>query len=50
MKGGPTTVFVEFIKSLSQKLQNYSSLKTLDDLKEMLRKNKVNGEDITSIK
>ncbi|GES86474.1 hypothetical protein GLOIN_2v1511347 [Rhizophagus clarus] len=36
--------------SLSQKLRNYSSLKTLDDLKEMLRRNKVNGEDITSIK
>ena len=50
MKGGPTTVLVEFIESLSQKLRNYSSLKTLDDLKEMLRKNKVNGEDITSIK
>ncbi|RGB22813.1 hypothetical protein C1646_775490, partial [Rhizophagus diaphanus] len=33
-----------------QKLRNYFSLKTLDDLKEMLRKNKVNGEDITNIK
>jgi len=50
MKGGPATVLVEFIESLSQKLRNYSSLKTLDDLKEMLRRNKVNGEDITSIK
>ncbi|GBC16263.2 hypothetical protein GLOIN_2v1778295 [Rhizophagus irregularis DAOM 181602=DAOM 197198] len=40
----------EFIESLSQKLRNYSSLKTLDDLKKMLRRNKVNGEDITSIK
>ena len=47
---GPGTVFVEFIKGLSQKLRNYSSLKTLDDLKEMLRRNKVNGEDITNIK
>ena len=50
MKGGPATVLVEFIESLSQKLQNYSSFKTLDDLKEMLRRNKVNGEDITNIK
>ena len=50
IKGGPATVLVEFIESLSQKLRNYSSLKTLDDLKEMLRKNKVNGEDITNIK
>jgi hypothetical protein len=50
MKGGPATVLVEFIESLSQKLRNYSSLKTLDDLKEMLRRNKVNGEDITNIK
>jgi hypothetical protein len=50
MKGGPATVLVEFIESLGQKLRNYSSLKTLDDLKEMLRRNKVNGEDITNIK
>ncbi|CAB4382528.1 unnamed protein product [Rhizophagus irregularis] len=47
---GPTTRLTEFIESLSQKLRNYSSLKTLDDLKEMLHRNKVNGEDITSIK
>ena len=50
IKGGLAIVFIEFIESLSQKLQNYSSLKTLDNLKEMLRKNKVNGKDITSIK
>ncbi|CAG8726807.1 41796_t:CDS:2, partial [Gigaspora margarita] len=50
MKEGPTTVLIEFIESLSQKLRSYFSLKTLDDLKEMLRKNKVNREDITSIK
>ena len=50
MKGGPATVLVEFIESLSQKLRNYSSLKTLDDLKEMLHRNNVNGEDITNIK
>ena len=47
---GPATRLTKFIKGLSQKLRNYSSLKTLDDLKEMLRRNKVNGEDITSIK
>jgi hypothetical protein len=47
---GPTTRLTEFIEGLSQKLRNYSSLKTLDNLKEMLRKNKVNGEDITNIK
>ncbi len=50
MKGGPATRLVDFIEGLSQKLQNYSSLKTLDDLKKMLHKNKVNGEDITNIK
>ena len=47
---GPATTLAKFIEGLSQKLQNYSSLKTLDDLKEMLRRNKVNGEDITNIK
>ena len=50
MKGGPATRLVDFIEGLSQKLQNYSLLKTLDDLKKMLHKNKVNGEDITNIK
>ena len=47
MKAGPAKRLAEFIESLSQKLRNYSSL---DDLKEILRINKVNGEDITSIK
>ena len=47
---GLATRLTKFIEGLSQKLRNYSSLKTLDDLKEMLRRNKVNGEDITSIK
>ncbi|GBB90458.1 hypothetical protein RclHR1_17410001 [Rhizophagus clarus] len=47
---GLVTRLTKFIEGLSQKLQNYSSLKTLDDLKEMLRRNKVNGEDITNIK
>ena len=50
MKGRPATVLVKFIESLNQKLRNYSFLKTLDDLKEMLRKNKVNRENITNIK
>ncbi len=47
---GSVTRLTKFIESLSQKLRNYFSLKTLDDLKEMLCRNKVNGEDITSIK
>jgi hypothetical protein len=50
MKGGPATRLVNFIKGLNQKLQNYFLLKTLDDLKEMLHKNKVNRKDITNIK
>ncbi len=50
MKEGSATRLVDFIEGLNQKLQNYSSLKTLDDLKKMLHKNKVNGEDITNIK
>ena len=50
MKAGLAKRLAEFIESLGQKLRNYSSLKTLDDLKEMLRRNKVNGKDITSIK
>ena len=50
MKGGSATRLVDFIEGLSQKLQNYSSLKTLDDLKKMLHKNKVNGKNITNIK
>src|SRR6266498_1143660 len=50
MKGGPAIRFVDFIEGLSQKLQNYFSLKTLDDLIKILYKNKVNREDITDIK
>ncbi len=50
MKGGPAIRLVNFIEGLSQKLQNYFSFKTLNDLKEMLCKNKVNGEDIINIK
>ena len=47
---GPAKILAKFIEDLGQKLRSYSSYKTLDDLKEMLRKNKVNGEDITNIK
>ena len=47
---GPATTLAKFIEGLGQKIRNYSSLKPLDDLKEMLRRNKVNGEDITNIK
>jgi len=47
---GPAKILAKFIEDLRQKLRSYSSYKTLDDLKEMLRKNKVNGEDITKIK
>ncbi|RGB22949.1 hypothetical protein C1646_775240 [Rhizophagus diaphanus] len=50
LKAGTATTLAKFIEGLSQKLRNYSLLKTLDDLKEMLRRNKVNGEDITNIK
>ncbi|PKY19692.1 hypothetical protein RhiirB3_495423 [Rhizophagus irregularis] len=50
LKACPATTLAKFIEGLSQKLQNYSSLKTLDDLKEMLHRNKVNGKDITNIK
>jgi len=45
---GPAKRLADFIDELhEQKLRTYSSYKTLDDLKDMLRKNKVNGEDIT---
>ena len=46
---GPVTPLAKFIEGLGQKIRNYSSLKSLDDLKEMLRRNKVNGEDILNI-
>ena len=50
MKAGPAKRLAEFIESLGQKLRNYFSLKTLDDLKEMLYRNKINGKDIINIK
>ena len=50
MKGGLTTRLVDFIEDLSQKLWNYFLFKTLNDLKEILHRNKVNEKDITNIK
>ena len=50
MKADPVKRLAEFIENLSQKLRNYFLLKTLDDLKEMLRRNKINRKDIISIK
>ena len=50
MKAGLAKRLAEFIESLGQKLRNYFLLKILNDLKEMLYRNKVNGEDITNIK
>ena len=47
---GLVIVLTEFNEGFSQKLQNYFSLKILDDLKKMLCKNKVNRKDITNIK
>ncbi|GBC42280.2 hypothetical protein GLOIN_2v1788170 [Rhizophagus irregularis DAOM 181602=DAOM 197198] len=46
LKAGPTITLAKFIEGLSQKLRNYSLLKTLDDLKEILCRNKeINNED-----
>ncbi|CAG8615167.1 7819_t:CDS:2 [Paraglomus occultum] len=47
---GPAMALAKFIESLDQKLRSFSSYKTLEKLKDVLRKYKVNGEDITSIK
>ncbi|CAG8672170.1 18837_t:CDS:2 [Dentiscutata erythropus] len=51
MKGGPTTVLTKFIADIKeQKLRSFSSYKTVEELKELLRDYKVNGDNITSIK
>jgi len=50
IKAGSAKRLAKFIKSFSQKLRNYFLFKTLDDLKEMLHKNKINEKDIISIK
>ncbi|CAG8641726.1 1752_t:CDS:2, partial [Paraglomus occultum] len=51
LKAGPAKRLADFIDEMSeQKLRSFSSYKTLDELKDVLRKYKVNGEDITSIK
>jgi len=48
---GPATALAKFIEDLKeQKVRSFSSYKTLDELKDVLRKYKVNGEDITNIK
>src|SRR6266487_5168000 len=48
---GPATALAKFIEDLKeQKVRSLSSYKTLDELKDVLRKYKVNGEDITNIK
>ena len=47
---GPAKRLAKFIENLEQKLRSFSSYKTLDELKDVLRKYKVYGEDITSIK
>jgi len=42
---------VDFIEEISeQKLRGFSTYKTLEELKDVLRKYKVNGEKITYIK
>ena len=50
MKADFTKRLVEFIESLSQKLCNYFSYKILDDLKEILYRNKINEKNIINIK
>ncbi|RGB24637.1 hypothetical protein C1646_772791 [Rhizophagus diaphanus] len=41
----PATVLAEFIEGLGQKIRNYSSLKTFDNLKKMLHRNKKINND-----
>ncbi|CAG8495311.1 3489_t:CDS:2 [Paraglomus occultum] len=47
---GPAMALAKFIEGRDQKLRSFSSYKTLEELKDVLRKYKVNGEDIMSIK
>ena len=47
---GPAMRLAKFVESLDNKLRTYSSYKTLGDLKLILQKNKVNGENTTTIK
>ncbi|RHZ67808.1 hypothetical protein Glove_299g95 [Diversispora epigaea] len=50
-KIGPAITITSFIKELKeQKMRNFSSYKTVDELKEILHKYKVHGEDIINIK
>ena len=51
LKAGPAKRLADFVEEISeQKLRSFSSYKTLEELKDVLRKYKVNGEDITNIK
>ena len=50
IKEEPITIFIKFIESFNQKSHNYFLYKTLDNLKEILCKNKINEKDITNIK
>ena len=48
---GPATKFIKLIGELKeQKIRSFSSYKTVDELKELLRRYRVNGEEITNIK
>ena len=48
---GPATALAKFIEELKkQKIRSFSSYKTVEELKEVLRRYKVNGEEITNIK
>ncbi|RHZ47851.1 hypothetical protein Glove_566g45 [Diversispora epigaea] len=50
-KRGPASRLAKFVEKLNEtKLQAFSSYNTLDKLKEVLRKYKVNGNNITNIK
>jgi hypothetical protein len=48
---GPAISLVKFIEEIKkQKLRGFSTYKTIEELKVVLTKYKVNGEDITNIK
>ena len=48
---GSTAMLVKFIGELKQqKVRSFSSFKTVEELKDVLRRYKVNGEEITNIR
>ncbi|CAG8758614.1 24026_t:CDS:2 [Dentiscutata erythropus] len=50
-KGGPSIILAKFVEELKeQKLRSFSSYKTVEELKELPREYKVNGDNITYIK